>query len=609
MFTFFERLLKPFPDESPGQPPSGLWAFFRHYTRGVLGFLIIMSLLRGLLALIEVFLFGFLGALVDWLSKQDPNTFFETHTPTLIGISFVILIALPVTVMLHSLLIHQTLLPNYPMRIRWQGHRYLLGQSLTFYQDEFAGRVSTKLFQTSLAVRETVIKVMDVLVYVAVYFFGMMALVGSSDWRLAWPLAIWLICYIGIMRYFLPKLRAVSMAQADARSTMTGRINDSYTNASTIKLFSHTHRESTYAKESMQGFLDTVFPQMRLATQLQCCVWTINAVLIFSVSALSIYLWQSASVSTGDIAIALGLTLRLNGMSQWIMWEISALFEHIGTVQDGIKTLSKPQGVVDVPKAPALQVSHGGIDFDSVSFNYGKDHGLIENLSLSIAPGEKVGVVGRSGAGKSTLVNLLLRFYDVSSGTISIDGQPIDDMTQDSLRASIGMVTQDTSLLHRSVRDNILYGRPDATDEELNQAIDLAHAREFIRELSDHKGRRGLEAHVGERGVKLSGGQRQRIAIARVLLKNAPILVLDEATSALDSGVEAAIQESLYQLMKGKTVIAIAHRLSTIAAMDRLIVLDKGRIIEQGTHKELLEAQGIYASLWSHQSGGFIAPD
>ncbi len=609
MFSFFERLVKAFPEEQPEQPPQGLWRFCRYYTRGVEPYLFLMALFTGLLGLIEVFLFGFLGQLVDWLSTKNPDTFLHENSGTLIWISIVILVALPLVVFIHSTLVHQTLLPNYPMRIRWQAHRYLLGQSLSFYQDEFAGRISTKVFQTALAVRESVLKVLDVLLFVAVYFTGMLVLVASSDIRLTWPLLLWLFFYLCILKFFIPRLRAVSTRQADARSLMTGRIVDSYTNAPTVKLFSHTERESDYAKESMSIFLNTVYPQMRLATLLQLSVWSINALLIFSISALSIYLWLDSAVSVGSIAIAVGLTLRLNGMSQWIMWEVSALFENIGTAQDGMKMLSKPREIVDAEQAQTLQVSEGKIEFQNLSFQYRAGRKVIDQLSLSVAPGEKVGLVGRSGAGKSTLVNLLLRFYEVNEGQILIDGQPIHQVTQDSLRAHIGMVTQDTSLLHRSVRENILYGKPDATEAEMLQAIKLAHADSFIDDLVDPEGRQGLDAHVGERGVKLSGGQRQRVAIARVLLKNAPILILDEATSALDSQVEAAIQESLYQLMQGKTVIAIAHRLSTIAAMDRLIVMDQGKVVESGTHQQLLALNGIYAQLWSHQSGGFIGCD
>jgi ATP-binding cassette subfamily B multidrug efflux pump len=464
--------------------------------------------------------------------------------------------------------------------------------------------------QTSLAVRETVMKTMDVFVYVSVYFTSMIVLLAQADWRLMIPMLIWLACYIGIQIYFVPKLKSVASEQADARSTMTGRIVDSYTNIATVKLFSHSKRETEYAETGMRGFLGTVYKQMRLVTGVDVAVEITNYLLVFSIAALSIFLWMDNSISIGAIAIAIALALRINGMSMWIMWEVGSLFENMGTVVDGMKTLSKPIDIQDKPDAKPIVVSEGGIEFDNVSFHYGdKTKGVISNLNLNIKPGEKVGLVGRSGAGKSTLVNLLLRFHDVESGKIKIDGQVISDVTQDSLRAEIGMVTQDTSLLHRSIRDNILYGNPDASEEDLLRATKQAHAHEFVETLTDPFGNVGYDAQVGERGVKLSGGQRQRIAISRVLLKDAPLLILDEATSALDSEVEAAIQESLNELMQGKTVIAIAHRLSTIAAMDRLIVLDKGEVVEQGTHQELIQGNGIYAQLWSHQTGGFIGDD
>ncbi|MFT4609206.1 MAG: ATP-binding cassette subfamily B multidrug efflux pump [Cellvibrionaceae bacterium] len=606
MFRFFESLIEPFPAAEPTQPPASIIGFCRHYTRGSEKHLILMAVLTGLLAILEVTLFDFLGQLVDWLSTKDPETFLNEERGRLLWMSFIILIAIPVTVLFHSIFIHQVLLGNYPMAIRWNMHRYLLGQSYSFYQNEFAGRIATKVLQTALAVRESVMKVLDVLLFVSVYFLGMLFLVASADLRLVVPLLFWLTGYIATLCYFVPRLRDVSALQADARSEMMGRIVDSYTNISTVKLFSHANRESSYTREGMDQFLQTVHPQMRLVTKLQVIVWILNSLLIFSVGALSIYLWTENAVSIGAIAIAVGLNLRLNGMSQWIMWEVSMLFENVGTVQDGINTLSIDRHVQDQHKAPPLRVSTGRIEFDHVRFHYGKEHGLFEDLSVSIKAGEKIGLIGRSGAGKSSLVNLLLRFHDLESGRILIDDADISQVQQNSLREFIGVVTQDTSLLHRSVRDNILYGRPDASEVEMIRAAQQAHADEFIHDLSDAKNRTGYDAHVGERGVKLSGGQRQRIAIARVLLKNAPILVLDEATSALDSEVEAAIQENLYHLMEGKTVIAIAHRLSTIAAMDRLIVMDKGRIVEQGSHQELIKSGGIYAQLWSRQSGGFL---
>ncbi|HCG8619528.1 TPA: ABC transporter ATP-binding protein [Vibrio parahaemolyticus] len=609
MFKRFEGFTEPFPKSTPDQPPSGIFAFLRHYTRGYEKPLIIMSLMSTIVAIVEVMLFGAMGQLVDWLSTSNPETFLQDNRADLIFYGVLLLVVMPLLVVIYSLLVHQTLLGNYPMSIRWLAHRYLLNQSLNFYQDDFAGRVATKVMQTSLAVRETVMKSMDVFVYVTVYFTSMVVMLAAADWRLMIPMIVWLLVYIAIQIYFVPKLKDVASEQADARSTMTGRIVDSYTNIQTVKLFSHSQRETQYAEQGMKGFLNTVYRQMRLVTGFDVAVEISNYILVFSVAALSIYLWLDSAISVGSIAIAVSLALRVNGMSMWIMWEVGALFENMGTVVDGMKTLSKPIDIQDKPNAKDLVVSQGGIQFDNVSFHYGENKGVINHLNLDIKPGEKVGLVGRSGAGKSTLVNLLLRFHDVEEGSIKIDGQNIADVTQDSLRSKIGMVTQDTSLLHRSIRDNILYGNPTASEEELLKATKQAHAHEFIETLTDPFGNVGYDAQVGERGVKLSGGQRQRIAISRVLLKDAPLLVLDEATSALDSEVEAAIQESLNELMQGKTVIAIAHRLSTIAQMDRLIVLDKGNVVEQGTHQELIAHNGIYAQLWAHQTGGFLGEE
>ncbi|KVX03662.1 ABC transporter ATP-binding protein [Shewanella frigidimarina] len=609
MFKFFESLTQALPQEEPTQPPNTLYAFCRHYTRGFGLPLIIMSVLTAIMAMLEVSLFGFMGQLVDWLVTKNPQTLWQDESTTLITMSVIVLVVIPLVVWLHASIVHQTLLGNYPMAIRWQAHRYLLKQSISFYQDDFAGRIATKVMQTSLAVRETVMKLLDVLMYILVYFTSMLVMIATADVRLMLPMLVWLAAYVLIQWKLVPKLKAISTEQADARSTMTGRIVDSYTNISTVKLFSHTTQEADYAQDSMTRFLKTVYGQMRLVTIINVLVQIINYLLAFTIAAVSIWLWADNAITVGAIAIAVSLALRLNGMSQWIMWEISSLFENIGTVTDGMNTLSKPIAIQDKMDAKDIVVDHGKIDFNQVCFHYGEKTGVIEQLNLNIKAGEKVGLVGRSGAGKSTLVNLLMRFHDVEKGQILIDDQPITDITQDSLRANIGMVTQDTSLLHRSIRENILYGDPHASDEKLMAAITQAQAAEFIDNLTDPFGNTGLDAQVGERGVKLSGGQRQRIAIARVLLKNAPILLLDEATSALDSEVEAAIQESLYELMEGKTVIAIAHRLSTIAAMDRLIVLDKGCVVEQGTHQELINAKGIYAQLWAHQTGGFLGLD
>jgi ATP-binding cassette subfamily B multidrug efflux pump len=609
MFNFFENLLKPFPATEPLRPPSNLYEFCRYYTRGSGLFLFIMSTVTACIAIMEISLFAFLGQLVDWLSVDSPGAFLDLHREELTRWAVILLVFLPLAVAVQALIIHQTLLGNFPMRIRWQGHRYLMGQSLSFYQNEFAGRIATKLMQTSLAVREVVLKLLDVLLYVVVYFGGLLVMIASADIRLIIPLLVWLGCYIAILMYFIPKLGNVSERQADARSMMTGRIVDTYTNITTVKLFSHSKRESEYARDGMGGFLTTVYDQMRLVTGLVVCVWMINVLMVFSTSALAINLWMGSAITAGVIASSIAPAIRLFGMSQWVMWEFSSLFENLGTAQDGLNTLSMPNLVKDIPNAKPLVISKGEIRFDHVRFHYGKGKGVIENFNLNIKPGEKVGLVGRSGAGKSTLVNLLLRFYDLEGGRLLIDGQDISQVSQESLREHIGMVTQDTSLLHRSIRENLLYGKPDASEEEMIEAAKQARAHEFIPELSDSKGRQGYDAHVGERGIKLSGGQRQRIAIARVLLKDAPILIMDEATSALDSEVEAAIRENLYKLMHGKTVIAIAHRLSTIAALDRLIVIDRGEILEEGTHTSLVAKNGLYAQLWARQSGGFLAED
>jgi len=606
MFGFFERLVDPFPKKAAQRPPDSVYQFCRHYSRGMEPWLLLMAFLTAITAISEALLFGILGQVVDWLSESNPETFIEQSGSTLIGMGIFMLILIPLSNAMRSLIVHQTLMGNFPMSVRWMAHRYLLNQSYGFFQNEFSGRIATKVMQTALAVRDTVMKLLDVMLFVAIYMVTALILVASADPRLCIPLIIWLFFYIIVQRYFVPKMKKIAMVQADARSLMTGRIVDSYTNIITLKLFSHSNRESAYIRDGMSEFLNTVHPQMRLVTKLNICLWALNMSLVFSTAALGIYLWLNGSITPGAIAIVMSLAIRLTSMSHWILWEISGLFENIGTVQDGINTLSVPSKVNDKPNAIALNVNRGDIIFDSVNFSYNTNEAVFENLDLQIPAGEKVGIVGRSGAGKSSLVSLLLRFYDIQSGAITIDGHNIERVRQESLRSNIAMVTQDTSLLHRSVRENIMFGRPEATEEEMVVAAQKAQAHDFILSLRDNVGRRGYDAHVGERGVTLSGGQRQRIAIARVLLKDAPILVLDEATSALDSEVEAAIQLSLYQLMEGKTVIAIAHRLSTIAAMDRLIVFDEGKIIEQGTHQELLRKNGIYTKLWGHQSGGFL---
>jgi ATP-binding cassette subfamily B multidrug efflux pump len=550
-----------------------------------------------------------LGRVVDWLAAVEPSRLWIEERGSLLLLA-AILAASPLVVALATLLKHQALAANFPMRLRWNFHRLMLGQSMSFFLDEFAGRIATKVMQTALAVRDTWLILADILVFVVIYFVTMVAVVGGFDpWILA-PFLGWLALYSAALVYFVPRLGRVAAAeQADARSLMTGRITDAYTNIATVKLFSHARREAGFARAAMQEFMQTAYAQMRLVSGFEVANHVLSMSLIAGTSGLTLWLWTRGDVGIGAVAAATAMALRLNGISHWIMWEFASLFEHVGTVRDGINTLARPNAVVDLPGAPPLEVSHGEIRFEHVSFSYGGARKVVDDLSLHIRPGEKIGLVGRSGAGKSTVVNLLLRFYDVEIGRILVDGQDIAGVTQDSLRAQVGMVTQDTSLLHRSVRDNILYGRPDAGDAQMIAAAERAEAHEFIQGLSDARGRHAYDAHVGERGVKLSGGQRQRIAIARVILKDAPILLLDEATSALDSEVETAIQQSLYRLMEGKTVVAIAHRLSTIAAMDRLIVMDKGRIVEEGDHRSLLAQGGLYARLWAHQSGGFLGEE
>ncbi len=609
MFRFFETLIDPFPAGEPAVPPRGLFAFLYYYSKPVLPWLVLMSVLTAVISIVEIFFLSYMGTLVDWLGSAERETFFAEHGWGLAGVALLVVVVFPLLVLVQALIVHQTIFGNYPMIARWLAHRYILGQSMLFFQDEFAGRLSQKVMQTALASRETVMKLMDVLVYVTVYFTGAMVLVGRADPWLMVPLALWLASYISIMVFFVPRLRLVSMAQADARALMTGRVVDSYTNIQTIKLFADPLREQDYARAAMDAFMQTVYRQMRLVTKLTVCLHTSNALLLAGVGGIAIYAWHQSAITLGAIAVAIALVMRIRSMSDWVLWEVGGLFENIGTVQDGINTIARPVAISDRPGAAALAVPRGEIRFEQVHFNYGRESGVIRDLSLVIQPGEKVGLVGRSGAGKSTLVNLLLRFYDLEGGQILIDGQDIAGVTQQSLRRQIGMVTQDTSLLHRSIRDNIRYGSPDASEAAIVEAARRAHADRFIQDLADQKGRTGYDAHVGERGVKLSGGQRQRVAIARVLLKNAPILVLDEATSALDSEIEAAIQEQLYALMAGKTVIAIAHRLSTIAVLDRLVVMEEGRIVETGSHDELLRRGGLYATLWRRQSGGFLGLD
>jgi len=608
VFRWFEKMVHPYPDASPDAPPRGLLPFLWANTRGLRRHLLALTLLSAAIGAFEAVLFGMLGSIVDWLGRVEPARLWAQERERLLLLAAV-LVASPIVVTLQSLVRQQALAGNFPMLLRWQFHRRMLGQSMSFYQDEFAGRVAAKVMQSALAVRDVWLILSDILVFVIIYFITMVTVVGRFDAWLLLPFAGWAALYVAALWYFVPRLGRVAQSQADARSLMTGRITDAYTNIATVKLFSHARREAGFARGAMEEFLVTVHRQMRLVTGFEIVNHLLSVALILSTAGATLWLWSHGQVGVGAVAAATAMALRLNGISHWVMWEMAELFEHVGTVQDGIDTLARPHTVVDRPGAQPLRVTRGAIRFEDVSFSYGGARNVVEHLNLSIAPGEKIGLVGRSGAGKSTAVHLLLRFHDIEHGRILIDGQDIAHVTQDSLREQVGMVTQDTSLLHRSVRDNIVYGRPDASDAEMVAAAKRAEAHEFIVGLGDARGRTDYEAHVGERGVKLSGGQRQRIAIARVMLKDAPILLLDEATSALDSEIEAAIQASLYRLMEGKTVVAIAHRLSTIAAMDRLIVLDKGRIAEEGDHRSLLARGGLYARLWAHQSGGFLGEE
>ncbi|NWA00825.1 ABC transporter ATP-binding protein [Pseudomonas gingeri] len=609
LYRRFEQLIDIFRDAPTAAPPNTVLPFYLYYLRQVWPSFAALLVVGLFAALIEVALFSYLSRIID-LAQGTPNTdFFTIHGGELLWMTVVALVLRPIFFGLHDLLVHQTISPGMTSMIRWQNHSYVLKQSLNFFQNDFAGRIAQRIMQTGNSLRDSAVQAVDALWHVLIYVISSLVLFVEADWRLMIPLLVWLAAYCGALYYFVPRVKERSVVSSDARSKLMGRIVDGYTNITTLKLFAHTHFEQQYAREALVEQTEKTQLASRVVTSMDVAITSMNGLLIVSTTGLALWLWTQSLISVGAIALATGLVIRIVNMSGWIMWVVNGIFENIGMVQDGLQTIAQPVSVTDREQAPRLAVSQGEVRFEHVDFHYGKRSGVIDDLNLTIRPGEKIGLIGPSGAGKSTLVNLLLRLYDLQGGRILVDGQDIAEVAQESLRERIGMITQDTSLLHRSIRDNLLYGKPDASDAELWEAARKARADEFIPLLSDAEGRTGFDAHVGERGVKLSGGQRQRIAIARVLLKDAPILIMDEATSALDSEVEAAIQESLETLMEGKTVIAIAHRLSTIARMDRLVVLENGRIAETGSHAELLAHGGLYARLWQHQTGGFVGID
>ncbi|MEN4555849.1 ABC transporter ATP-binding protein [Pantoea agglomerans] len=609
LYRRFERFINIFHDAPTDSPPSTVWSFYLYYLRQVWPSFAALLVVGLASALIEVSLFSYLSRIIDMVNHSTPATLFRDNWPILLWMGAVALILRPIFIALHDMLVHQSISPSMTSMIRWQNHNYVLRQSLNFFQNDFAGRIAQRIMLTGSSLRDSAVQLVDAIWHVLIYAVTSLVLFAGADWRLMIPLILWMVAYSASLRFFVPRVKARSVVSSESRSKLMGTIVDGYTNIATIKLFAHSDLERQYAREAIQEQTEKTQNAGRMVTSMDLTLSALNGLLIVSTSGLALWLWSQSLISVGAIALATGLVIRLVNMSGWIMWVVNGIFENIGTVQDGLKTIAQPLSVQDAPQAKQLKVTRGNIRFEDVRFDYGGGRQVINDFNLDIKPGEKIGLIGPSGAGKSTLVNLLLRLYDLNAGRIVIDDQDIAAVTQESLRSQIGMITQDTSLLHRSIRENLLYGRPDASEEELQLAIHRARADEFIPLLSDSLGRTGLDAHVGERGVKLSGGQRQRVAIARVLLKDAPVLIMDEATSALDSEVEAAIQESLESLMQGKTVIAIAHRLSTIAKMDRLVVLDKGGIAEMGSHHELLAQNGLYARLWQHQTGGFVGID
>ncbi|WP_204112568.1 ABC transporter ATP-binding protein [Shimia biformata] len=606
MFKYFENLVDPYVDYvEEDAPPQKLWPFLARYMVPFRKVFVVAAIMSVVVAVIEIWLIYYMGRLVDLLSG-DPAQVWQTYKWELIGVVGFMLLIRPAIQAFDVLLLNNTILPNFGTLIRWRAHKHVLRQSVGWFENDFAGRIANRIMQTPPAAGEAIFQVFDAITFSIAYFAAAIVLLSDSDPRLVIPMLIWLALYAVLVVWTTKRVGPASQKASDARSAVTGRVVDAYTNIHSVKLFAHNRRELDYAKDAIEHSRETFRAEMRIYTIMDVALVTLNGFLVVAVVGWAIWLWMGGDATVGVVAAAAALTLRLNAMTGWIMWALTTFFRQLGVVAEGMETIAQPIDLVDAPDAKPLQMAEGRIELRDLSHHYGRGAGGLDKVSLTIAPGEKVGLIGRSGAGKSTLVKLLLRFYDAEAGRILIDGQDITGVTQDSLRDVIGMVQQDSSLLHRSVRDNILYGRPDASEAQMIAAAKRAEAHDFILDLQDPEGRTGYDAQVGERGVKLSGGQRQRIALARVMLKDAPILILDEATSALDSEVEAAIQETLYGMMEGKTVIAIAHRLSTIARMDRILVLDDGHIVEQGSHDDLLGKNGLYASFWARQSGGFL---
>ena len=610
MFSYFESLVDPYgPYEQTDTPPRKLWPFLKQYIHPFRGVFAITAALSVVSAFADVALIWYVGRLVDLLATTGPAQVWALHGSEILLVGAAILILRPILLVANVALLHNTILPNFGTMIRWRAHSHVIRQPVGWFEGDFAGRIANRIMQTPPAAGDAVFQTFDAVAFASVTVVGAGIMLADADVRLLLPLVIWFALYAALVRWTVRRAGPAAKASSDARSAVTGRVVDAYTNIHSVKLFAHHDMELTYAKDAIEHARSTFAKEMRIVTKMDLALTVLDGGLIVGVTGWALLLWYQGQASVGTVAAATALVLRLNNMTYWIMWAFTSLVQALGVVAEGMETITQPIQLVDARDAVPLKLTAGRIEMDRISHHYGRGSGGLQDLSLTVAPGERIGVVGRSGAGKSTLVKLLLRFYDTESGVIRIDGQDISRVTQDSLRRVIGMVQQDSSLMHRSVRDNILYGRPDASEAEMIAAAKRADAHDFILALEDPEGRKGYDAHVGERGVKLSGGQRQRVALARVILKDAPILILDEATSALDSEAEAAIQDALFGVMQGKTVIAIAHRLSTIAAMDRIVVLEDGKIAEQGTHAELLALNGLYARFWARQSGGFIGLD